>query len=72
MTPRQRLEAAPPEVREHVLALLDEMSAPLHPRVMERLLCQAGFTRSEARPIVSALKHLPIIVIGDGKLEKAI
>lgn len=64
MTARERLAAAPPEVRAHVLAMLDEISAPLHPRTIERVLCEAGFSRSKARPIVNALKVLPIIAIG--------
>jgi hypothetical protein len=53
-------------VRQRVLELLDEMSAPMHPREIERALCRAGFTRSEARPIGKVLKHLPVIAIGGG------
>lgn len=64
MTAIERLAAASPEVRAHVLALLDEISAPMHPRTIERALCAAGFSRSKARPIVGALKVLPIIAIG--------
>lgn len=62
-----RLQAEPHKVRQRVLELLDEMSAPMHPREIERALCRAGFTRSEARPIVAVLKHLPIIAIGAGQ-----
>jgi hypothetical protein len=62
-----RLEAEPHRVRQRVLEILDEMSAPMHPRQIERALCRAGFTRSQARPIVNALKHLPIIAIGNGQ-----
>jgi endonuclease III len=58
------LAAASPEVRTLALQLLDEASAPMHPRELERALCRGGFTRSKARPIVNALKHLPIIAIG--------
>lgn len=59
-----RLQGEPHKVRKRVLELLDQMSAPMHPREIERALCRAGFTRSQARPIVNALKHLPIIAIG--------
>lgn len=66
MTAQERLAAALPEVRGQVLALLDEISAPMHPRTIERALCEAGFSRSNARPIINALKRLPLIAIGDG------
>jgi hypothetical protein len=62
-----RLMAQPHKVRQLVLGLLDEMSAPMHPREIERALCNAGFTRSEARPLVKVLKRLPIIAIGGGQ-----
>lgn len=68
MTALDKLRAAPPEVREAALALMDELSAPMHPREIERALCRAGFSRSKARPIVNVLKHLPIVAIGAGKL----
>lgn len=61
-----RLEGENHKVRTRVLELLDEMSAPMHPREIERALCRAGFPRSEARRIVMALKELPIIAIGAG------
>jgi len=67
MTVQEQLEAATPEVRAVALALLDSVSAPMHPREIERALCQNGFTRSKARPIVSVLKRLPIIAIGAGR-----
>jgi hypothetical protein len=67
MTPQDKLRAAPPEVRDLALALMDELSAPMHPREIERALCRSGFTRSKARPIVNALKHLPIVAIGAGE-----
>lgn len=62
-----RLQGENRKTRQRVLELLDEMSAPLHPREIERALCRAGFTRSEARPIVNAIKVLPIIAIGGGR-----
>lgn len=67
MTALDKLRAASPEVRDLALALLDEVSAPMHPREIERELCHNGFTRSQARPIVNALKGLPIIAVGDGR-----
>jgi thymidylate synthase ThyX len=68
MTNAERLlAAASPEVRAVALKLLDEISAPMHPREIERALCQNGFTRSKARPIVNVLKRLPLIAIGAGK-----
>lgn len=62
-----RLMAQPHHVRKLVLDLLDQISAPMHPREIERALCRAGYTRSEAKPLVKALKHLPIIAIGGGQ-----
>jgi len=64
MTALEKLKAAPPEVREATLALMDELSAPMTPREIERALCRAGMSRSRARPIVKVLKHLPIVAIG--------
>ena len=61
-----RLEREDRRVKARVLEILDEMSAPMHPREIERALCRAGFTRSQARPVVKALKVLPIIAIGGG------
>ena len=61
-----RLADEPSQVRARVLELLDEISAPLHPREIERALCRAGYSRSQARPIVKALKSLPIIAVGGG------
>lgn len=61
-----RLQAEPHRVRQRVLELLDQMSAPMHPRDIEIALCSAGFTRSQARPIVMVLKRLTIIAIGSG------
>lgn len=62
-----QLMAQPHHVRRLVLNLLDQMSAPLHPREIERALCRAGYTRSQAKPLVRALKVLPIIAIGGGQ-----
>jgi endonuclease III len=67
VTTADKLKAASPEVRQAALALMDELSAPMHPREIERALCRAGLSRSKARPIVNVLKHLPIIAIGAGE-----
>ena len=67
MTAQDKLRAATPEVRKLTLALMDELTAPMHPREIEKALCRAGFTRSKARPVVNVLKHLPIVAIGVGK-----
>jgi hypothetical protein len=67
MTPSERLAAASPEVKAAALELLDAVSAPMHPRNIEKALCRGGFTRSQARPVVKVLKHLPIIYIGSGQ-----
>lgn len=61
-----RLQGEPHRVRMRVLELLDQMSAPMTARELERALCRAGFTRSQARPIVMSLKALPVIAIGAG------
>ena len=62
-----RLMAESHTVRMRVLEVLDELSAPMHPREIEKALCRAGYSRSQARPIVLALKSLPIIAIGGGQ-----
>lgn len=67
MSAMERLRQAPPEVRGYVLELLDEMSAPMHLRDIEKALCRAGLTRSQAKPLVMLLKRLPIIAIGNGE-----
>lgn len=62
-----KLEAAPHHVRKQVLALLDEMSAPMTARQIEHALVNAGgLTRAERKKVVLALKRLPIIAIGGG------
>lgn len=62
-----RLQAEPHKVRQRVLELLDEMSAPMHRREIEdALLAAGGFTRSERRRLAQVLKRLPIIAIGAG------
>ena len=62
-----RLQGEPHKVRKRVLELLDEMSAPMTARELERALCRSGLTRSQARPVVRALKVLPVIAIGGGR-----
>lgn len=62
-----RLMAENHRVRTRVIEVLDELSAPMTARELETaLLVAGGFTRSERRKIVKALKVLPIIAIGAG------
>lgn len=60
---RQKLKAAPPEVRSLVLALLDEISQPMARREIEEALRPSGMTRGDRRRAAQALKDLPIIAI---------
>ena len=55
--------AAPPEVRAAALALLDEVSAPLNARELDRAFQNEGFSRSEARRMTLALKHLHVVAL---------
>ena len=62
-----KLQAQPHHVRALVLDLLDQLSAPLTARQIEGALIEAGgWTRTERRRIVKALKLLPVIAIGAG------
>jgi hypothetical protein len=62
-----KLQAEPHRVRKRVIEVLDQMSAPMTARQLEdALVAVGGFTRSERRKIVKALKVLPIIAIGAG------
>ena len=65
-SPAAALAEQPPHVRELVLALLDEMTSPLHPSEIEGALFEARFSRTERRRMVQVLKRLPIIAIGSG------
>lgn len=59
------LAAAPSHLRDMLLTILDQISAPMTARQIESALLDAGgWTRSERRRIVKALKRLPIIAIG--------
>ena len=62
-----RLQAEPYQVRRRVLELLDEMSAPMSPREIERALRQSRFWARDAKTLTAALKSLPIIAIGAGE-----
>lgn len=65
-SPIDCLESQPPEVRNLVLELLDEMTSQLHPSEIEAALFEAGFSRAERRRMVQVLKRLPIIAMGAG------
>jgi hypothetical protein len=67
LTVGDRLQAENHKVRQRVLEILDEMSAPMTARQIELALLEGGdWTRSERRRIVNALKVLPIVAIGTG------
>ncbi len=63
MTPLQKLRALPPHVRAPALEALDEISAPLGPRELDRAFQNVGFSRGDARKFTLALKHLNVIAI---------
>ncbi|MBW4330041.1 hypothetical protein KY084_04030 [Stakelama sp. CBK3Z-3] len=62
MTAQERLAAAPP-VRAHVLELLDEISSPMNARELDSAFQGEGFTRSQARRMTLALKHLYVVAL---------
>ncbi len=59
----EKLQAAPPPVRDLVLELLDEMSSPMDARELDRVFMVEGFSRTEARRMVKALKHYHVIAL---------
>lgn len=64
MSALDRLRAAPEEVRAAALVLLDEFSAPLNARELDRAFqSEGGFSRSEARRMTLALKHLHVVAL---------
>lgn len=63
VTPLQKLRALPPHVRAPALEVLDQLTAPMGPRQLDRAFQDAGFTRTEARRFTLALKHLSVIAI---------
>ena len=63
MSARASLIAAPVDVRAAALALLDEMSAPLAPRDLERALQAGGLTRTQARRAMHALRSVHVVAL---------
>lgn len=63
MTAQDRLRAASPDVRNLVLELLDEISAPMAPRELDRAFQDEGFSRAQARKMTLALKHLYVVAL---------
>jgi hypothetical protein len=63
VTPLERLAAAPEPVRAAALELLDEVSRPLTARDLEHAFAREGFTRSQRRPLIRALKYLNVIAL---------
>ena len=63
MTALASLISAPADVRGAALALLDELSAPLEPRALERQLQNGGLTRSQARRAMHALRSVHVVAL---------
>lgn len=63
MTALDKLNAASPEVRDAVLALLDEISRPLTPRELDAAFCADGYSRGKVRHLTRALKGLAIVAV---------
>lgn len=63
MTKFEQVKALPAYLRTPVLQALDELTAPLSPRELDRAVMDAGFTRSEARRLTKALKQLKVIAL---------
>ncbi|MBA4308495.1 MAG: hypothetical protein C0429_17345 [Sphingopyxis sp.] len=61
-----KLKSAAPEVREAALSLLDEISAPMTARELDKALLPY-VSRSLRRDTVKALKYLHIIAIVPGE-----
>ncbi len=57
------LITAPAAVRAATLALLDELSAPLAPRALERALQDGGLTRTQARRAMHALRDVHVVAL---------
>ena len=63
ITALQRLRALPPVVRAPALEVLDQLTTPIPPRVLDRTFQDAGFSRSEARRMTLALKRLRVVAL---------
>ena len=63
MTGLANLIAAPADVRTAALALLDDLSAPLAPRDLERAFQAGGLTRTQARRAMHALRAVHVVAL---------
>ena len=63
MTALERIRALPPIVRTPALEVLDQLTTPITPRVLDRTFQEAGFSRSEARRMTLALKRLRVVAL---------
>ncbi len=63
MNAHANLIAAPADVRSAALALLDDLSAPLAPRDLERALQTGGLTRTQARRAMHALRSVHVVAL---------
>mgnify|MGYP003596944376 CR=1 FL=1 len=57
------LDTMTPEQKRGALALLDHISSPLTPRVIEQLLVRKGVARHRAVLFAAALKNMHIIAL---------
>ena len=62
-TALERLRALPPIVRTPALDVLDQLTKPIAPRCLDRAFQDAGFSRSDARRMTLALKHLQVVAL---------
>jgi hypothetical protein len=63
MTKFDQIRATPRPIRDAALALVDELTAPVSPRAIDRALQDQGFTRSEARRVTLVLKKFHIVAL---------
>jgi hypothetical protein len=63
MTLPHAITGASPDVRDAALALLDEISAPLTQRQIQKALEKAGHSRLRSRRMAKALEPLHLIAL---------
>jgi hypothetical protein len=57
------IRETPRPIRQAALALLDDLTTPLHPRVIDRLLQDEGLSRTDARRLTRVLKKFDLIAM---------
>jgi hypothetical protein len=58
-----RIRETPRPSRQAALAMLDDLTAPVSPRTIDRALQDEGLTRSEARKLTKVLKRFHVIAL---------